>query len=74
MKEGRKEKKEMGRSEGVHPWCVTVKEALNNSHDIDLVTLPPTSLPHPNRASPPVGFRFPQRVMKIQTESLQSAW
>lgn len=44
------------------PRCVTTEKALNNSHDIDLVTLLPTSLPQPGRESPPVGLPLsPQR-------------
>lgn len=34
------------------PLCVTTEEALNNSHDIDLVTLLPSSLPQPREKKP----------------------
>ena len=68
----RKWRKKNKRKEGVHlqawdPRCVTTEEALNNSHDIDLVTLLPTSLPRQGerereggrereRENPPVGL------------------
>lgn len=60
----KKENKRREEREGVHlragePWCVTMEEAFNNSHDIDLVTLLPTSLPRPRRRSPPVGSCSP---------------
>lgn len=64
--EGRKQKKREGGSvshQAWAPWCVTTEEALNNSHDIDLVTLLPTSLPCPGRESPPVGSPLPPPLM-----------
>ena len=40
------------RKEGGDLWCVTAEEALNNSHDIDLATLLPSSLPRPLERKP----------------------
>lgn len=57
-----RKQKEGGGSASLRAWdprCVTTEEALNNSHDIDSVTLLPTSLPRPGRESPPVGSCSP---------------